>query len=259
MNWYDRVFVDTGRAAAMWAVVGFLVTFGLVRGITRRIRAKHRKASAKRGLLGDIHIGGVHVHHQVWGILLVLVVGALEFRFSPDAPWGEILAALFGVGAALVLDEFALWFYLDDVYWAENGRKSIDAVLIGGSLGVLLLLEASPIGEMRGESAMWSYLLGIAVHLVTALVCLLKGKLATGVLGVVVPLIALVGALRLAKPDSAWARRRYAGRKLDRSRRRFGARYTARHNRLRDLFGGTPNPDLKEKPVSGNAGSGRPH
>ncbi|MFI5610682.1 hypothetical protein [Amycolatopsis sp. NPDC051903] len=255
MDWYDRVFVDTGRAAAMWALAGFLVTFVVVRGITRRIRTKRRKPTGKRGLLGDIHIGGVHVHHQVWGILLVLVVGLLEFRYNPAAPWREVLAALFGTGAALVLDEFALWFHLDDVYWARRGRKSIDAVLVGGALGGLLLLEASPIGETRGESAMWSYLLGVGVHLLTALVCLLKGKLATGVLGVVVPVIALVGAVRLAKPDSLWARRRYAGRKLDRAHRRFGAGYTARHNRLRDLFGGTPEEPETES-VSESEGSG---
>ena len=86
-----------------------------------------------------MHIGGVHVHHQVWGILLVLVVGLLTFRFRPESPWIEILATLFGVGAALALDEFALWLHLEDVYWSEEGKKSIDAVMIAAVFGLVLL------------------------------------------------------------------------------------------------------------------------
>ena len=134
MDWYQDSFVATGRSAALWALLGFLITFAVTRGITRRIRAKKAEPPKDSGGGGfsDIYIGGVHIHHQVWGILLVLVAGLLEFRFSPDAPWREVLAALFGVGAALTLDEFALWFHLDDVYWGEEGRKSIDAILIGG-------------------------------------------------------------------------------------------------------------------------------
>ena len=152
VDWYQRVLVDTGRAAAVWALIGFLVTFAITRGITRRIRAKNNAPPPARpriGLVGglsDIYIAGVHVHHQVWGILLVLLSGLLEFRFDPDSPWTEVLAALFGIGAALALDEFALWFHLDDVYWGAEGRKSIDAILIGGALGAALLLQGSPVG-----------------------------------------------------------------------------------------------------------------
>ena len=67
----------------------------------------------------------------MWGILLVLAAGLLQFRYSPRSPWAEVLAALFGAGAALTLDEFALWFNLDDVYWSKTGRQSIDAILMG--------------------------------------------------------------------------------------------------------------------------------
>jgi len=131
VDWYQRVLVDTGRAAAVWALIGFLVTFAITRGITRRIRAKKNAPVTNAdkpddgGGFSDIYIAGVHVHHQVWGILLVLLSGLLEFRFSPDSPWTEVLAALFGVGAALTLDEFALWFHLDDVYWVRTvGSRS---------------------------------------------------------------------------------------------------------------------------------------
>ena len=97
--------------------------------MTRRIRAQKASSSAeqsrppKRKALADIYIGGIHVHHQVWGILLVLVTGLLQFRYSPAPPWSEVLAALFGAGAALTLDEFAMWLYLDDVYWGRRAAS----------------------------------------------------------------------------------------------------------------------------------------
>ena len=250
MDWYQEVFVDTGRAPALWALIGFLLAFAITRGITRRIRAKNAEKQAAPpdkpddgGGFSDIYIGGVHVHHQVWGILLVLVSGLLEFRFSPDSPWTEVLAALFGVGAALALDEFALWFHLDDVYWGEEGRKSIDAILIGGALGVVLLMEASPVGSTQEEGVdTWLYVLLVCFHLATAGVCFAKGKLATGLIGIVVPIVALVGAIRLAKPTSIWARKRYREKKMNRSHRRFDVDYQHRRDRIRDLLGGAPEP-----------------
>jgi hypothetical protein len=251
VDWYREYLTDTGRSAAVWALLAFFVTFAVTRGITRRIRAKksgpppETGESGEQGGLSDIYIGGVHVHHQVWGILLVLVSGMLQFRYSPESPWLEVLAALFGAGAALTLDEFALWFHLDDVYWGPEGRKSVDAILLGGALGVVLLMQASPLGE-RAELtdwyALWAYLGGLAFHLAMATFCFLKSKLPTGLIGIVVPLVAFVGAVRLAKPSSVWARRRYGDRKLDRARRRFGAAYEHRWDRLRDLVGGSLHP-----------------
>ena len=267
MDWYQQVFVETGRSAALWALVGFLVTFAITRGITRRIRAKKNEPAddAAGGGFSDIYIGGVHIHHQVWGILLVLLSGLLEFRFSPDAPWREVLAALFGVGAALTLDEFALWFHLDDVYWGEEGRKSIDAILIGGALGAVLLMEASPVGSTQEEGVdTWLYVVLVAFHLATAGVSFVKGKLATGLIGIVVPIVALVGAIRLAKPTSVWARRRYSEKKMNRAHQRFDDDYSRRRERLRDLIGGTvqaqddrpgespkPTPAGQQQPVDG--------
>ena len=241
MAWYDATFVQTGRSPALWALVGFLVTFALVRTVTRRIRARQGEQTAEAGPVKDVYIGGVHVHHQVWGILLVLVSGLLTFRFRPESPWIDVLALLFGAGAALTLDEFALWFHLDDVYWTTEGRKSIDAILVGGALGGAILLGVSPIGSTNESNLpAWLYSILVATHLAFALVCVLKGKLATGILGIVVPLLAWIGATRLAKPGSFWARRRYRGTKLERSQRRFGPAYQARHDRLRDLLGGAP-------------------
>ena len=91
MGWYQRVFVGTGRAPAVWMLIGFLVTFAVTRAITRRIRARAAAARTQppdpgRGGLSDLYIGGVHVHHQVWGILLVMASGLLQFRYSPRSP-----------------------------------------------------------------------------------------------------------------------------------------------------------------------------
>jgi hypothetical protein len=248
VGWYQHVFVDTGRAPAVWMLIGFLVTFAVTRGITRRIHAKaaeqSQRPASQRGGLSDIYIGGVHIHHQVWGILLVLVTGLLQFRYTPRPPWVEVLAVLFGAGAALTLDEFALWFNLDDIYWSKSGRKSIDAILVGGALGAVLLLQASPVGTTSGRDplAIWLYLVTVAFNLAVAGVCIIKGKLATGLIGIVVPILAAIGAIRLAKPSSVWARRRYSGPKLNRSQQRFGPAYQLRHNRLRDFLGGRPDP-----------------
>ncbi|MGN7701307.1 hypothetical protein [Cellulosimicrobium sp. 22601] len=258
MDWYTEHVVDTGRAPALFALAGFVVTFVVVRSITRRIRARREAgpppppgpgpaARPRRALLGDVSVGGVHVHHQVWGILLVLLTGMLEFRYSPGHPWSEVLALLFGAGAALALDEFALWLYVDDVYWSQEGQRSIDAILVGGALGGALLLSASPIGVTAdGSQGGWlAYTVTVVVHLALAFVCILKGKLATGLVGIVVPVVAFVGAVRLAKPTSPWARRRYAHRPHRRARAqaRFGARYRARWERVRTLVGGRTDDD----------------
>lgn len=243
MDWYQTTFVETGRSPALWALVGFLVAFAVVRTITRRIHTRGARDSAPDAAAGgpvkNVYIAGVHVHHQVWGILLVLVSGLLMFRFLPEGLAVDLLALAFGVGAALTLDEFALWFHLDDVYWSEEGRKSIDAILVGAALGVALLLGTSPIGTTSAnDMSGWISSVVVLTHMVFAFVCILKGKLATGIIGVVVPLVAYVGAVRLAKPRSRWAQRRYGEKRLARACERFGARYEQRHDRLRDLLGG---------------------
>jgi hypothetical protein len=242
IDWYQTHVVQTGRSGALWALVGFLLTYGVTRWVTRRIHARGTNAVQQdHSAIKDVYIGGVHIHHQVWGILLVLVVGLLEFRFRPDSPWLEILAALFGAGSALALDEFALWLDLKDVYWTEEGRKSIDAVMVASLMGFVILVSTSPIGldpaTARAEGLL-SASIAVAIHVGYTIICLLKGKLATGLVGFPVPSLALVGAIRLAKPSSFWARKRYSERKMARAEERFGPRYQARHERLRDLFAG---------------------
>src|SRR4029077_7958772 len=98
--------------------------------------------------------GGLHLHHLVWGISLLLVAGFLGYAVNPVSPWNEILAALFGIGAGLTLDEFALWIYLDDVYWAEEGRASLDAVVVAAVLGGLVVLGLAPFDLHNNTSSL---------------------------------------------------------------------------------------------------------
>src|SRR5579875_707241 len=66
--------------------------------------------------------------------------GFVNFAWDPGSPLNEILAALFGIGVGFTLDEFALWIYLRDVYWAEEGRSSFDAVVIATVFAGLILV-----------------------------------------------------------------------------------------------------------------------
>ena len=245
-TWYQTTFVDSGRSGALWVVIGFVATYAITRTITRNIRARSGTSDGgdTGGAFKNVHIGGIHVHHQVWGILLVLVAGMLEFRFSPGSPGQEILGAAFGAGAALALDEFALWLHVEDVYWSEEGRKSIDAVMVALVIGVALLAGFSPLGiapDTREAYGLIGASIFVLILLTYTVVCLLKGKIIYGLLGFVLPFLSLTGSIRIAKPDSFWARRFYGeGKKMAKSRARFDDRHDARRERLRDLlsFGG---------------------
>lgn len=117
------------RERLLYASVGFYLAFAVVRTITHMIRAG-------RGPFHDVAMGGRHIHHLVWGILLLLLVG-YAWLWQPSRhprTMGRILAFLYGIGAGLTLDEFALWLNLRDVYWERQGRASIDAVLLFSGL-----------------------------------------------------------------------------------------------------------------------------
>ena len=114
--------------------VALLLSFGAVRLITYSIRYQWVP------FFHNITAGDVHVHHMVPGMLLVLLAGYLGLAMGPERPL-RVLAVLFGVGAGLVLDEFALWLRLEDVYWEPEGRQSLDAMIVAVVLLVLYLLE----------------------------------------------------------------------------------------------------------------------
>ncbi|MDQ6918533.1 MAG: hypothetical protein M3Z98_04150 [Candidatus Dormibacteraeota bacterium] len=118
-----RRHVDYRRAAALRLLIAFAVTFAAVRALTFGIRYHLVPIN------NIVTSGGLHIHHYVWGLLIVLVVGFLALTLE-QALWHPLLAIPFGVGAALILDEFALLLNLQDVYWAKEGRVSVDAVVL---------------------------------------------------------------------------------------------------------------------------------
>ncbi len=247
-NWFDEQVVQSGKLPLAVLFLAFVVTFLLIRLSTRMIRAN------VKWWPGNVSSGGMHLHHVVFGIIFMLIAGAGGFSTLGNyTPWSELFAGLFGAGAALVLDEFALILHLRDVYWSEQGRTSVDAVFLASAVFGLLLVGSAPLGangsgQLPGTDAgAWGLVVIIVVNIGLVVISLFKGKVWTGLLGIFVPLLALVGAVRLARPYSAWARWRYRpdGRKLRRAIRRDGRirqRFVQLRTRLQDLLAGRPSP-----------------
>jgi hypothetical protein len=130
---YLEHFVEHRRERQFVSAGGFFLTFALTRRITHAIRAGK---GPFRNIGGK---GGPHIHHMTFGIagnlvigyLWILQVGTAEY---PTRRMSRITSCLFGIGAALTLDEFALWLNLEDDYWTAKGRESIDAVVLFGSV-----------------------------------------------------------------------------------------------------------------------------
>jgi hypothetical protein len=227
----------SGRAAAFLVLLGFVVSFLFIRTSTRMIRAQ------VSWWPGNIETeSGLHLHHLVWGIAFVLISGFVAFALrTPTTPWYQIAAVVFGVGVGLTLDEFALWVHLQDVYWSEQGRTSLDAVVLVCAFMALVVIGTKPFG-LKGNEAPLIVLVIIAQALILSVLSFLKGRIALGALAVFIPFLGLWGACRLGKPDSPWARRRYSAEKLERAHRRFPP--DSRGRRFRDAFfdaiGGKP-------------------
>jgi len=131
---------DHGEQGLFLVFAGFILSFAFIRMSTRLMRSP-RVPWWPGSVVSD---SGVHLHHLVFGIVTMTVAGSLGFAALGHSPWAEICAFAFGVGAGLTIDEFALWVYLDDVYWAEEGRSSIDATVIAAAGMMLVLLGFTP-------------------------------------------------------------------------------------------------------------------
>jgi hypothetical protein len=222
----------------MWMFLAILATFLVTRTVTRLIRS-----GSGGGIgLGNVRISGNHVHHQVFGILIIIGTGIVLISEQPRGAALDAAAAVFGLGVGLTVDEFALWLHLEDVYWAEQGRKSVDAIFCVLAITGALIGGAGFATGRVGTAAWWSSVGVIAVNLLLCVICLLKGKVVTGVVGLFVGVVALVGAIRLAKPGSWWAEHRYpaGSRRARRAASRYDHRHQARWNRLRDFVAGAP-------------------
>ena len=216
---YDRAIVDTGREPEFLFFVAFLVTFGFIRTSAHMIRAQ------VSWWPGNVEVGGTHIHHLVWGIVTMMITGYVGVTIAPPSPWHEIIAVFFGIGMGLALDEFALWLDLKDVYWSEQGRKSIDAVIVAATITGLILVGFSAWVDVATEveDAVFAIvgtfgILAIAI----ALVNLAKERLVYAVVGLLVLPVGVVIALRLARPRSLWARLFYRDKKKAKAEARFG-------------------------------------
>ena len=222
-----------GKETHFLILLSLVITFGIVRAITHAIR---NDAWWWPG--GNVETSsGLHIHHMVPGILLLMFSGYLGLSLEPASPWRELLAVAFGVGLGLTLDEFALWLNLEDVYWQQQGRESVDAVIVAASLLAVTfiglpfwtdvfeaLLTTAGLQERVVNDSSTAILVTVQVLAVlVALAALYKGKRLLALVGVFVPLVGLTAAVRLAKPRSRWARRFYDEDKQGRSQTRFAS------------------------------------
>jgi hypothetical protein len=237
---------DHNEQAIFLVLVGFVGSFAFIRMSTRIIRSE-----SVSWWPGNIESEtGVHLHHLVFGIVTMMVAGTLGFVSDGGSPFTEICALLFGVGVGLTIDEFALWVHLEDVYWEREGRSSIDATVIAGSLMLLMVLGVSPVTIESGSAgAVIGSILGALIAFAFVAVCFLKGRVLHGTIGIFVVPVAIYGAWRIGKPNSAWARRRYGERRPEKQAKavsRFSPeRRTERFKEaFRDIVGGKPSEGL---------------
>lgn len=239
-DFWQHQLVEHDRQALFLVLVGFLGSFVAIRISTRLMRSP--KVPWWPGSI--VSGSGLHLHHLVFGIVMMMAAGTAGFAVFGESPWFEVAALGFGIGVGLTIDEFALWVHLDDVYWAEEGRRSIDATVIAAVFMAILMFGARPfeIGTASTEVLIGS-LIAVVLDLTVVAICFLKDRILHGVVGFFFFPAALYGAMRLAKPNSAWARRRYSERrpgKQVRAANRFPPdRRTQRFKeRFRDIIGG---------------------
>jgi hypothetical protein len=240
LSWWHRDVIAAGKLPLMLCFVSFVVAFVSTRGITRLIRAG-------RGPFHNVTAGGTHIHHSVPGIIL-LMIGAFTAVGGPGTmSWLSFSAIAVGIGTSLVLDEFAMILHLQDVYWSGEGQLSVEAVsLVGACLG-LALVGFSPVRVPDVDGAEFSLRISatgiLVIDACLALVCILKGKYRSALFGLFLPPVGLIGAVRLARPNSSWARHRYRGKRLEHATRRaadFDRRWKPLQVDWEDFIGGRP-------------------
>jgi hypothetical protein len=255
-NWFHETIIAKNRVALFLCFAAFIVTFVVTRVITRNIRAG-------RGPFKDnVSTSGMHIHHAVPGIVLLVTGAFMSVATGSEHPWTDISAVMIGIGTSLVLDEFALILHLSDVYWAEQGRVSVEVVSLAIACMGLALVGFSP-NLFNGDSGDTPTLFGTAVaagvHIAIILICLLKGKYEFALLGAFVPFIGLICAIRTARPTSRWAQRFYRGARLDRAEdkaARFDARWGRSVDFVSDFIAGKPSDELPPRVQAPATGPG---
>ncbi|NHN56683.1 hypothetical protein G9U51_12915 [Calidifontibacter sp. DB0510] len=239
-RWWSVEVVHGVKGPLLLSFVAFVVTFLTTRTITRLIRAG-------KGPFHNLSNGGVHLHHSTPGVILLVAGGFSSVGAQGRSPLNYIGAALVGIGASLVLDEFAMIFHLQDVYWSQEGQLSVNVVTLAAAcvgLGVVGVSPESATGLSDQATAVrGGVAAGLGVHLVLVVVTALKGKYPMALLAIFLVPLSVVGAVRMARPTSIWARRFYdvhrtaaAARRAQHEDRRWGPV----RQRWDDLIGGAP-------------------
>ena len=199
MRAYDHRIQAPGKELHFLILIAFVCSFGFIRTSAHMIRAQ------VSWWPGNVETKtGMHIHHLVWGILLLLATGYAGIATDLGSPWLELIAIGCGIGMGLTMDEFALWLNLQDVYWQEKGRQSIDAVIVTTTLLVIALLGLQfwidvwdavlvMVGFDRGSS--WIAIPIQVVGVALAFVCFKRGRKFAGLFGLFVPAVALLGAV----------------------------------------------------------------
>src|SRR3954453_14374429 len=160
------------RTSVLLLFAAFLISFLFIRTSARLMRSP--KVPWWPGSVTTE--GGLHLHHLVFGIVLMLIGGTLGFALDEaQSPWIEISAVAFGIGAGLTFDEFALWVHLEDVYWAEEGRQSVDAAVL--AIVFVAMVEVGPVPVAVDSGSAWlviSSLAASAILVGTSVVAFLK-------------------------------------------------------------------------------------
>jgi hypothetical protein len=218
-----QLAIPPARLPLMWCLIAFLSTFLVTRTIVRYIRHNaDNQSPPKWWQPRNMGHGSLHIHHVVIGVILVMVSGVTMVTLAVDGgvPEFTVAAIFFGIGAALVLDEFALILPLQDVFWSEDGRTSVDAVFAAVAVAGLLIMGFNPLSFFdidiwRDDHTLLARAIVVGVAALTlllAVVVLLKGKVWTGLVGMFITPLLLVGAVRLSRPHAPWARWRYTNR-----------------------------------------------
>lgn len=221
-SWFQRELVDTGRLPMFVCFAAFIVTFVSTRVVTRMIRAD-------RGpFRNNVSTSGLHVHHAVPGIILLIAGAFTALAVDVHTGWSIVAGLLVGVGTSLALDEFALILHLQDVYWSDEGRISVEMVSLAiGCMG-LVLIGFGPFQDDSSQGPEVAFtVVAVAINLLWIVLCVEKGKYKFALFSIFIPLIGIVGAVRLARPSSRWAKRRYSEKKRSHAAER-AARYDKR-------------------------------
>jgi hypothetical protein len=249
--WLKQDIVEAGKWPLMLCFLAFVTTFVTTRGITRLIRAGHGPFK------NVVTTSGTHIHHAVPGMILLVVGAFIAVATAGLGVWFGIAAVMIGSGVSLVLDEFALILHLQDVYWTNEGRLSVNLVSLTAAYLGLALTGLSPIGVDDvggGELAVRLGGIGfVALHAALIVVCVFKGKYRLAIIALPIPVVAFAGALRLARPGSLWARRLYEPARVEAAKRRaerFDDRWGPLLLRWDRIVGGLPDgPDPAREPT----------